>query len=111
MALTFECSIEIAAPPQKVFAALADLDAMGKWMPSLVRIERLTQGPLAKGSQFRQTRKMLGHEATEQFEVTEFDPPRALGLYVDGTKGSSKCGEYRFRHSVAAAPDGSVLTL
>jgi uncharacterized protein YndB with AHSA1/START domain len=109
MALT--CSIEqkIAAPPERVFAALIDVDRMGEWMKGLVRIERLTEGPLGKGTQFRQTRKMFGREASEVFEVTDFDPPRSFELYVDGKKGSSGCGWYRFRHTVT--PDGTGTRL
>jgi len=111
MALTFELKETIAAPPARVFAAVVDVDRMGEWMPGFVRIERLTPGPLAKGSQFAETRKMFGHEAREVFEVTEFDPPRAMVLFVDGTKGSSRSGWYRFRHTVEPSGAGAVLTL
>jgi hypothetical protein len=37
---------------------------------------------------------MYGKQAPEQFEVTRVVAPRALGLRVDGTKGTSGKGEY-----------------
>jgi uncharacterized protein YndB with AHSA1/START domain len=111
MPLTCEVEVTIAAPPERVCAAVLDLDRMGEWMKGLVRIERLTEGPLAKGTQFRQTRKFWGREASEVFEVTEFDPPRFFELYVDGKKGSSGCGWYRFRHTFTPEGAGTRLVL
>lgn len=111
MPLAFECSISIAAPAERVFAALADPEQVKQWMPDFVRFEMLTQGPMGKGSSFRSTRKMFGREATEQFDVTEFDPPRVLSYYVDGAKGSSKCGWFKFRQTVIPQGDRSLLSL
>jgi carbon monoxide dehydrogenase subunit G len=109
MPLTCEIEATVAAPAERVWASLLDIGRMGEWMKGFVRVERLTEGPLAKGSQFRQTRKMFGREASEVFEVFEFDPPRVLGLYVDGKKGSSGRGWYRFRYTLA--PDGAGTRL
>ena len=111
MPLTCEIEVTVAAPPERVWAAMIDVDRMGEWMKGLVRIERLTDGPFGKGTQFRQTRKMYGREASEVFEVTEFDPPRFFELYVDGKKGSSGCGQYRFRHTFTPEGAGTRLTL
>ena len=98
-------------PPARVFAPLADLDSMAKWMPGFVRVERLTEGPLRVGSQYRETRKTMGHQATEHFEVTALDPPRRLALRVDGTKGSSRRGEYLFEYALAPSGGGTDLIL
>ena len=111
MPLTFELRSTIAAPPERVFAGITDLDRMGEWMPGFVRIERLTEGPLRKGSQFRMTRRMFGREATEQFEVADYDPPRVFGLFVDGTKGSSRSGWFRFRQTIAPTGGGTHLVM
>ena len=111
MPLTCETEVTIHAPPERVWAGLIDIDRMGEWMKGLVRIERLTEGPFGKGTQFRQTRKMYGREASEVFEVYEFDPPRVLGLYIDGKKGSSGCGEYRFLHTLTPTAAGTRLVL
>lgn len=111
MAKSMHWREEIAAPPERVFAALAEPDQVAKWMPGFVRFERLTPGPLAVGSRLRETRKMMGHEATEEFEVIVYEPPRVFGLYVDGRKGSSKQGEFRFRYTLAPGGPGTILTV
>jgi uncharacterized protein YndB with AHSA1/START domain len=110
MPLTCEIKERFPAPPERVFQALVDLEQVGQWMPGFVRMEPLTPGPLGKGSQFRETRRMFGREASEVFEVTEYDPPRVLAFFVDGRKGSSRVGWYRFRYVLAPSDGGSDLT-
>jgi hypothetical protein len=73
-------------------------------MPSLVRIEPLTEGPMRPGSEWRETRRIFKREATEQFEVTTMEPPRHLGLRVDGTKGASTSAGNPRRRPDAARP-------
>ena len=109
MALHMEFRETVAAPPERVFAALSDPAQVEKWMTGLVRFERLTDGPLGKGTKLRQVRKMFGREAAEVFEVTEYDPPRAFGLFCDGRLGSSKKGEYRFRYVLEPRAGGTEV--
>ena len=111
MPLTCEIEETIAAPPERVFAAITDIDSFGQWMRGFVRNERLTDGPVGKGTQFREVRKMFGREAGEVFEIVAWDPPRMFELYVDGTKGSSKSGWFRFRHTFTPVAGGTRMTL
>lgn len=106
MATTLELALTIQAPPAAVFAAATDLDHFGDWMQGFVRVERLSDGPLREGSRFREVRKMFGKEAAEHFEVTRFEPPKRLELFVDGSKGASKRGEYRFVHTFEPLEEG-----
>jgi len=102
---------EFNAPPARVFGAITDLENWHKWMPGLVRVERLTQGEYGTGAQWRETRKMMGREATETFEVTAFEPGKSMELFVDGRKGSSGRGEYRFRYTFEEAGGRTRMTL
>jgi uncharacterized protein YndB with AHSA1/START domain len=111
MALQFESKKTIAAPADRVFAAMTQTDEVKQWMPNLVAFEPLTDGPLRAGSQWRETRKMFGKAASEVFEVTSFHPPKHLALRVDGTKGSSKKGEYRFDYQLAPQGANTELTM
>ncbi len=111
MALQFTIREEFAAPPARVFAAATDLDAVRKWMPNLVSLETLSPGPFGKGTTFRETRKMFGREATEYFEVTGYEPGKQIEFFVDGTKGSSRRGQYRFRYAFAPSAKGTTVTL
>jgi uncharacterized protein YndB with AHSA1/START domain len=103
--LNFELATTIAAPPEKVFRLATDPDRFHEWMPGFVRVERNPPGPIKVGSRWRETRKMMGHEAAEEFEVTTLQAPRRIDLFVDGARGSMKKGEFRFHHTFE--PDGS----
>jgi hypothetical protein len=82
---------------------MTDLDSWPRWMQGLVRVEKLTEGPYAVGTRWRETRKMFGSEASEVFEVTGYDPPRRIGLFVDGTQGTTGKGAYRFVYTLEPA--------
>lgn len=112
MPITFSLEQNFPVPPDQVFAALTDLDQAPQWMPNLRAIEKLTEGPFGQGTRFRETRQMFGHDATELYEVSRFDPPRALELMVDARRGSSKRGKYRFSYSFTRnATYGTDMTL
>src|SRR5262245_22426694 len=111
MPLTMSHTMDIAAPPERVFAAISSVDALHAWMPNLVSIEPLTEGNVRVGSQWRETRKLMGHQASEVFEVTALDAPRRLGLRVDGTKGTSGKGEFLFDYTLEPTPAGTLLKM
>lgn len=111
MPLTFTLTEHIAAPPDRVFFHLTDIEHWGRWMPNIVGIERLTSPPFDVGTQWRETRQMYGKSATEHFEVTAHNPPRTLSLYVDGRKGSSGKAEYRFDYVLVPEGSGTRLEL
>lgn len=111
MAATFSTAVYIESPPAVVFEALGDLDTAGQWMPNFVRIEKLTPGPMNAGSEWRETRKMFGKEATEHFRVTRFDRPSRMDVLIDGSKGSSKRGEYVFVFELVPERTGTNLEL
>lgn len=108
MPLTFSHSVRIAAPPERVFAAATDLTAFPKWMPNFVGVERLTEGDVGLGAQFKETRKMYGRDSTEHFEFTAFDPPSGFTLLVDGSKGTTGKGQFRFVHTCTPKEDGAA---
>jgi uncharacterized protein YndB with AHSA1/START domain len=99
MALTLHFDETFAQSPDVVFAAFHP-DQLANWMPGFIAVEYRTEPPMAVGSLFRQTRKVGGRTATEQFEVKAYEPGKHLRLWVDGTKGSTQRGwfdfEYRF---------------
>src|SRR6188508_2771924 len=71
---SFKSDILIAAPSERVFAALTDLDNAPKLLSGIGEVQLLTPGPLAKGSRFRETRTMQGSTTTVEVEVSEFEP-------------------------------------
>ncbi len=73
---SFQVSVFIERNPDVVFDFATDLDYVSTWIPEITRIEKLTDGPLASGSQFRETRKMGGREHSSIIEVSEHERPR-----------------------------------
>jgi carbon monoxide dehydrogenase subunit G len=51
--MDFSISVEIDAPPERVWAVMSDIERWPEWTPSVTRIERLDAGPLGPGSQAR----------------------------------------------------------
>lgn len=94
----FSLTTEIAAPAERVYECLTDLEGYGAWMSGLVRVERLSGGPFAAGTRWRKVRRFNRRESGEVFEVAAADPPHDLALRVDGTQGSSGKGVYRFHY-------------
>lgn len=96
-AITVERQVD--APPEAVFRVASDFAKAPERIRGIVKVEMLTNGPVGKGTRFRETRKMFGREATETMEVTEFEPPRR---YVLGAE-SHGC---RYRAELAFEPQG-----
>lgn len=70
----------VEAPPEVVFAVVADIPAWPRYISAIDRIELLSPGPVVAGLRFRETRVMFGRPATEEMTVAEIAPPRRLVL-------------------------------
>jgi uncharacterized protein YndB with AHSA1/START domain len=111
MSVTFTTAVYIEAPPAEVYAAITDIDSWKNWMPGLIRIEKLSTGPFGPGTRWRETRKMFGKEATEEFEVTRAQPPKRIDLRVDGSKGTTGRGEFLFTYDFVPDRNGTNVEL
>lgn len=102
------CELEewIPAPVEDVFRRSTDFAGAPATMRGIQAVELLTPGPVGLGTRFRETRVMLGKQATEEMEVTAFDPPRS---YVLGAENHGM----RYRTELAMEPQrgGTRLTL
>ncbi|MDX2158110.1 MAG: SRPBCC family protein [Hyphomicrobiaceae bacterium] len=96
----------VGAPPERVFAALVDIAGWPQRIAAIRRIEFLSDGPLAVGSRFRETRMMFGREAVEEMTVAAIEAPSRLVLTAcnHGT-------DYRMTHLVEPSVSGTRLTL
>lgn len=76
--MRFESSIDINAPPRKVWAMIDKLEEWPQWMPSIKKIEMVSKGPLAVGSQLSVTAKVSWLTVTLLMTITEFVPERTV---------------------------------
>jgi len=74
--MKFASNIDINAPPEKVWTLIDKLEQWPQWMPSIKKIERISKGPLAAGSQLSVTVKVSGFTVTLLMTITEFVPER-----------------------------------
>jgi len=111
LSIRFEVKKSIQVSQEKTYTGLLDLDAAREWMQGFVGIERLDDGPIQVGSQWLETRKMFGKEATEHFEVIELQEPDKIVLRCDGTKGTTGKGEFVFTYLLVFADDQTEITL
>ena len=96
-------SIVIAAPPERVWAVLVDVERWPERIPTVDSVERLDAGPLAVGSRTRLRQPRL---------------PEAVWTVTELTDGSSYTWESRSpgvtgiaSHDVEPHPGGCRLTL
>ena len=68
--------IEIARPPDEVFAYVTDPSRFPEWQHDVVRVDIQGDGLPGVGSRFITTRRLGGAERTMTQEITELDPPR-----------------------------------
>lgn len=111
MPVQFTATEFFAVPNEKVFDGLTDLDAARTWMKGFIGIEKIKGNRVEPGAVWRESRKMFGKAATEEFEVMSVIPNREINLRVDGTKGSSKKGEYLFQYLLEEKDGGTLVTL
>ena len=83
---TMEFQTQISAPPEEVFAYLADLEKHPEWSHCM-EIEKTSEGPVGVGSSYRSRGKNFGITANETVEVTEHQPNERFGWRTTGAMG------------------------
>ncbi|HEX7172677.1 MAG TPA: SRPBCC family protein [Candidatus Limnocylindria bacterium] len=86
-----EGSARIPAPPDEVFAYLADLDNVADWQGGVTAAHRTSDGPMGVGSTASVTRQLMGQRLEAPLTVNEFEPPRRIGIgsEVSGVKAQA----------------------
>ena len=70
--------IVIGRPVDVVFDYVADQTNEPHYNPQMVRAEKITAGPIGKGTQFRSAVASMGRTAEMLIECTSYEPPTLL---------------------------------
>lgn len=95
-----------ATPPARAFAVLTDLANLPKIISGIDKVEVLAVGPVGVGTRFRETRRLYGRMATEEMEVTAWDPPRSFTL-----EARSHGSHYLITHTLTPKDGGADVEL
>ncbi|MBX3352373.1 MAG: SRPBCC family protein [Phycisphaeraceae bacterium] len=97
-------SSHVDAPIERVFEVFTDFPNAASYISAIRRVEMLTPPPVGVGTRFRETRVMMGREATEEMTIAEFEPPRRVTLTA-ASHGARYTSAFHF------APEGIGTTV
>jgi uncharacterized protein YndB with AHSA1/START domain len=82
----------IGAPPEELFAYLADLAHLPEWQSGIVSAEITSPGEIREGSTARVVRELMGQRIEAPLRVTAYDPPRriVIGSEVSGVRATAE---------------------
>ena len=100
----YTATLETQLPAAAVFAYLSDFSNTEEWDPGTVQAERVDDGPIREGSEFRLVATFLGRESVISYRVVEYDPPSIVSF-----RGENSTVVSLDRIAVAAADTGSRI--
>ena len=100
----FQESVEIARPPDEVFAFVADPRNDALWTPQIEEMRKISEGPLGVGSTFEVVVGLLGRRFEISGEITEYDEANRR-LSLRSTSGPLRLEALR---TVEASPGGGA---
>lgn len=74
----YQATVDTPRPPAQAFAYLSDFRTAAEWDPGTVQSERLGEGPIGEGTEFRLVAAFLGRKTTLTYRIVEYQPPHAV---------------------------------
>ena len=72
-------TLTVNAPPETVFGYVTDPEKATVWQSSLLEAQFQPEGPVRRGSEIHEIRKLLGRRIESTAEVTDFEQNRLFG--------------------------------
>lgn len=76
----YKAAVETDRPIEDVFAYVSDFSTTQEWDPGVERAERLDEGDIGVGSEFRLVAVFMGRRNTITYRVTEYEAPNLITL-------------------------------
>jgi hypothetical protein len=70
----YQATMDTPCPPAQVFAYLSDFTTAAEWDPGTVQSERLGDGPIGEGTDFRLVAVSRGPKTTLTYRIVEYQP-------------------------------------
>lgn len=106
--MEIEVTRHVAAPAEKVWAVIADVEHSGQVVSAIESIEMVVgPSPVGVGTTWRETRTMFGRQTTQELTVSAVEVGRSYTVRTHS-------GGTEYESTVSVAPDGvsdSTLTL
>jgi carbon monoxide dehydrogenase subunit G len=101
-----ELTIQIARPPEDVFAYLTDLSNLPAWQSGVHGAQIVDGGEPRAGARIAESRHLFGRELETTLEIVEYEPPRLFAVRaLDGPV------PFDVRHELEPAFGGTRLTV
>ncbi len=88
----------VKASPDRVFDVFSDVENCGDRIQGIIKLELLSDVRSGKGVRWRETRKFMGKEATEEMEITVYDEPKYYVVEAE-SNGTHYTSRYAFEES------------
>ncbi len=80
-----ETSVVIAAPIERVWQALADIEGQPRWMHDMKAVRVDGRGEVGVGTRAEADVRIFGLRALDPITITAFEPPRRFAIHHDGS--------------------------
>ncbi len=79
----FQFTEHITRSPQDVFEVLSNPARATEFLDSITESRKITDGPIAVGTRFFETRVLNGKEASAELVVSAYEPPTHVGISAE----------------------------
>lgn len=101
-----ELTIEIARPPEEVFAYLTDVSNLPAWQSGVHSAEIVGGGEPRAGARIAESRRLLGRELNTTLEFADYEPPHVFAL-----RALDSPLPFSVRHELEPVSGGTRLTV
>ncbi|MBM7702402.1 SRPBCC family protein [Metabacillus iocasae] len=91
----FQDHVIVNVPLERAFAFASNMEHAPKMMKHILKVEKLTEGPIQVGTSYKETRAIRGKEASAILTVVEFVPNERYSVQNE-VQGLETIYHYRF---------------